>query len=107
MTRDETVRMIRYGARLYPNTFWRGEEIEETADAWFTILRPIGQAEAMAAFDRACRVSPDRFPSAYKVLDACASVQASAPDVASTPAVSGDMAARFSSMLAQIIGSTP
>lgn len=107
MTRDETVRMIRYGARLYPNTFWRGEEIEETADAWFTVLRPIGQAEAMAAFDRACRVSPDRFPSAYKVLDACSCVQVSQTEAVTTPRVGGEIAEHFSSMLAQIIGSTP
>lgn len=101
MTRDETVRMLRYGARLYPNTFWRSEEIDETADAWFTVLRTVGQAEAMAAFDRACRVSPDRFPSAYKVLEACAPVQASS--LPADPVIGTESATKFVSMLSRLL----
>ena len=101
MTRDETVRMLRYGARLYPNTFWRSDEIDETAEAWFMVLRSVGAAEAMAAFDRACRVSPDRFPSAYKVLDACTSVQYS--QQIETPVTSDEASSKFASLLKKIL----
>ena len=101
MTRNDVIQLVRYGARLYPNTFWRAEEIEETADAWATVLSPITMADAMAAFDRACRVSPDRFPSAYKVLEACAPVQY--PQLPNNPVIADGAAAKFASLLRQIL----
>lgn len=101
MTRSDVIQLVRYGARLYPNTFWRAEEIEETADAWATVLSSITMADAMAAFDRACRVSPDRFPSAYKVLEACAPVQVSAPPA--EPVIGAEAAAKFSAMLNRLL----
>lgn len=101
MTRSDVIQLVRYGARLYPNTFWRAEEIEETADAWATVLSPITMADAMAAFDRACRVSPDRFPSAYKVLEACTPAQVSAPPA--EPVIGAEAAAKFSAMLNRLL----